>query len=166
MEDQAAIVTYLRKNRIYYRMEPVINAILIPKEQVHETRLALAKVGLPKDGSGGYEILVNERSGMSEFHQRIAFVRALEEELIKTIRLIDIVDHVRVNIIFPEQCLALERQTPSSTLVLLRLRSDFQMMPEQMRAIVHLVSESVQGLLPENVIVVDTFGNILSDTIY
>ena len=165
MEDQGAIVAFLRENNIPYRLESGANAILLPKNHVHETRLALAQAGLPKGGSTGYEIFDDTKMGMSEFQQKIAYVRALEGELTRTIKLIDVVDHVKVNIVLPEQRLFLEQQTPSSASVLLRLRSGTQMRPEQVKAVVHLVSRSVQGLLPENVTVVDALGNILSDMI-
>jgi len=165
VSDQGAIVAYLKENKINYRIESGANAIFIPKDHIYETRLALAQAGLPKGGSIGYEIFDNSKMGMSEFQQKIAYVRALEGELSRTIKLIDAVDHAKVNIVLPEQRLFLEQQTPSSATVVLKLRSSFQMRPEQVKAVVHLVSGSVQGLLPDNVTVIDTLGNMLSDMI-
>ena len=55
VEDQAAIVDYLRENNIPYRLDPPANAILTPGSSVYETRLALAQMGLPKGGSTGFE---------------------------------------------------------------------------------------------------------------
>lgn len=165
MDDQAAIVAYLKESRIPYRLESGANAILLPKDQVYEARLALAQEGLPKGGSSGYEIFDDAKMGMSEFQQKITYIRALEGELQRTIKLIDVVDYAKVNIVLPEQRLFLEQQSPSSASVLLKLRSGAQMRPEQIRAVIHLVSRSVQGLQPENVTVVDTTGNILSDMV-
>lgn len=163
VEDQSAIVAYLRENKIPYQLDPAANAILLPRGQVYEARLALASAGLPKGGSTGFEIFDDSKMGMSEFQQRITYIRALEGELQRTIGWMNTVDSARVSIVIPEQRLFLEQQQPSTASVLLRLKSGVQLGAKQVRAIVHLVSGSVDGLMPENVTVVDTSGRILSD---
>ncbi len=163
VEDQSAIVAYLRENKIPYQLDPEANAILLPRGQVYETRLSLASAGLPKGGSTGFEIFDDSKMGMSEFQQRITYVRALEGELQRTIGWMNTIDSARVSIVIPEQRLFLEQQQPSTASVLLRLKSGAQLGARQVKAIVHLVSGSVDGLKPENVTVVDTSGRILSD---
>ena len=163
VEDQSAIVAYLRENRIDYKLDPAANAILVPRDIVYETRLSLAQGGLPKGGSVGYEIFDTTKMGLSEFQQKITYIRALEGELERTIRQIDAVDYAKVNIVIPEQRLFLEQQQPSTASVLVRLKTGMQIGPDQVKSIVHLVSHGVQGLLPENITVVDTTGKVLSD---
>ncbi|NLK19498.1 MAG: flagellar M-ring protein FliF [Synergistaceae bacterium] len=163
--DQSAIVAYLRENRIDYKLDPAANAILVPGDIVHETRLSLAQGGLPKGGSVGYEIFDTSKMGLSEFQQKITYLRALEGELERTIRQIDSVDYAKVNIVIPEQRLFLEQQQPSTASVLVRLKTGMQIGPDQVKSIIHLVSHGVQGLLPENITVVDTSGKVLSDLI-
>jgi len=92
VEDQSAIVAWLRENKVDYRLDPAANAILVPRDQVYETRLSLAQGGLPKGGSVGYEIFDTAKMGLSEFQQKITYIRALEGELERTIRQIDAVD--------------------------------------------------------------------------
>lgn len=163
VEDQSAIVAYLRENKIPYQLDPAANAILLPRGQVYETRLALASAGLPKGGSTGFEIFDDSKMGMSEFQQRITYIRALEGELQRTIGWMNTIDSARVSIVIPEQRLFLEQQQPSTASVLLRLKSGVQLGAKQVKAIVHLVSGSVDGLKPENITVVDTSGRVLSD---
>ncbi len=163
VDDEAAIVAYLKENKLLYRIDPAANAILLPRAQVYETRLALAQAGLPKGGSVGYELFDVSKMGMSEFQQKITYIRALEGELYRTIKQLDAVDFVKVNIVIPEQKLFLEQQQPSTASVLIRLKSGKELGPDQVKAIVHLVSHSVQGLTPENVTVVDSSGKVLSD---
>lgn len=163
IEDQSAIVAFLRENRIDYKLDPAANAILVPRDIVYETRLTLAQGGLPKGGSVGYEIFDTTKMGLSEFQQKITYIRALEGELERTIRQIDAVDYAKVNIVIPEQRLFLEQQQPSTASVLVRLKTGMQIGPDQVKSIVHLVSHGVQGLLPENITVVDTSGKVLSD---
>ncbi|NLB83035.1 MAG: flagellar M-ring protein FliF [Synergistaceae bacterium] len=165
VEDQSAIVNYLKENKIDYRLDPAANAILVPRPIVYETRLSLAQGGLPKGGSVGYEIFDTAKMGLSEFQQKITYIRALEGELERTIRQIDAVDFAKVNIVIPEQRLFLEQQQPSTASVLLRLKSGKQLGPEQVKAVMHLVAHGVQGLLPENISVVDTSGKVLTDLV-
>ncbi|MDR1378961.1 MAG: flagellar M-ring protein FliF [Synergistaceae bacterium] len=163
--DQSAIVAYLRDNKIPYRLESAANAILLPRDQVDDTRLSLAQEGLPKGGGVGFEIFDQSKMGMSEFQQRVSYVRALEGELQRTIGRMDVVDSAIVNLVLPKQQLFLEQQQPSTASVLVRLRPGTQLGLSQIKAILHLVSRSVDGLQPENVTLADTTGRILSDMV-
>ncbi|MDR1978423.1 MAG: flagellar M-ring protein FliF [Synergistaceae bacterium] len=165
VEDQSAIVTYLRENKIPYRLDPAANAILLPRDEVYEVRLSLAQEGLPKGGSTGFEIFDESKMGMSEFQQRISYVRALEGELQRTISQMDVVESARVSVVIPKQQLFLEQKEPSTASVMVRLKPGAQMGPNQVKAIIHLVSRSVDGLQPDSVTVVDTMGRILSDMV-
>ena len=165
VDDQSAIVAYLRENKIPYQLDPAANAILLPRAQVYEVRLSLAQEGLPKGGSTGFEIFDDSKMGMSEFQQRITYVRALEGELERTIKQMDVIDFARVSIVIPAQRLFLEQQQPSTASVLVRLRLGGQLGPNQVKSIIHLVSRSVDGLQPDNVTVVDTAGRNLSDMV-
>ena len=122
VEDQASIVAILKEEKIPYRIDPGANAILVPRETVYETRLALAQEGLPRGGSVGYELFDDSKMGMSDFQQKIAYLRALEGELTRTVQEIDAVEYAKVNIVIPEQRLFLEQQQPSTASVLVRLR--------------------------------------------
>lgn len=165
VEDQAAIVDYLKENNIPYRLDPSASAILMPGGDVYETRLALAQMGLPKGGAKGFEIFDDSNMGMSEFQQRIAYTRAIEGELARTISQMSQVENARVSVVIPEQRLFLEQQKPSTASVLLRLRPGTTIGPTQVKSIIHLVAHSVDGLETDAVTVVDTNGRILSDMI-
>ena len=163
VEDQSAIVAWLRENKVDYKLDPAADAILVPRDLVYETRLSLAQGGLPKGGSVGYELFDTAKMGLSEFQQKVTYTRALEGELERTIRQIDAVEYAKVNIVIPEQRLFLEQQQPSTASVLVRLRSGMSIGPDHVKSMVHLVSHAVQGLSPENITVVDTAGKVLSD---
>ena len=162
LDDQAAIVAHLRENRIPYQLNPAANAILVPRNQVHEARLALAAEGLPRGGSRGFERFDDQRIGSSEFEKQVAYVRAVEGELQRTIEHMDAVESARVRIVVPRPQLFLERREPSQASVLLRLRPGTRLSANQVRAIIFLVSRSVEGLTPDRVMVADTTGRDLS----
>ncbi|MBQ3764378.1 MAG: flagellar M-ring protein FliF [Synergistaceae bacterium] len=165
VSDQAAIVDYLKENNIPYRLDPNASAILMPGGAIYETRLTLAQMGLPKGGTTGFEIFDDSSMGMSEFQQRIAYMRAIEGELARTISQMSQVENARVSVVIPEQRLFLEQQKPSTASVLLRLRPGATIGPTQVKSIIHLVAHSVDGLEPDAVTVVDTNGRILSDMV-
>ena len=165
VSDQAAIVDYLKENNLPYRLDPKSNAILMPNTAIYETRLTLAQMGLPKGGTTGFEVFDNAQMGMSEFQQRIAYMRAIEGELARTISQMSQVENARVSVVIPEQRLFLEQQKPSTASVLLRLRPGATIGPTQVKSIIHLVAHSVDGLEPDAVTVVDTNGRVLSDMV-
>ena len=162
VDDQATIVTFLRENKIQYQLDPTANAILVPKDQVYEARLALAGEGLPRGGSRGFERLEEQKMGSSEFEKQVAYARAVEGELQRTIAQMDAVESARVRIVVPKPQLFLERRDPSQASVLVRLKPGARLAPNQVKAIVFLVSRSVEGLQPEGVTVVDTSGRDLT----
>jgi flagellar M-ring protein FliF len=165
INDQAAIVAYLRENKIPYQIDAPANAILLPKSQVYDVRLALAQAGLPKGGRVGFEIFDESKMGISEFQQKITYIRALEGELERTIAHVEGVDLARVSLVIPEQRLFLAQQLPSTASVMLRLKPGARLGPNQIKGIVLLVSKSVDGLQPENVTLVSDKGRILWDAL-
>ena len=84
-EDGGAIVTQLSQMNIPYRIDTPGGAIMVPEGQVHEARMKMAQQGLPKGGSVGFELLDQEKFGISQFSEQINFQRALEGELSRTI---------------------------------------------------------------------------------
>jgi len=165
LDDQAAIVAMLKERAVDYRLEPTASAILVPESQVHELRLALASDGLPKGGGVGFEIFDNSKMGMTDFEQQVAYIRALEGELARTIRQLDAVEDAKVNVVLPKPKLFLKEEQPASASILLRLRPGRKMSPDQIRAVMHLTASSVEGLSPEFVSIVDTSGRLLSEMV-
>ncbi len=64
---------------------------------MHETRLRLAQQGLPKGGAVGFELLDQEKFGISQFSEQINYQRALEGELSRTIESLGPVQNARVH---------------------------------------------------------------------
>jgi flagellar M-ring protein FliF len=168
--DQESVIEYLREQKIPYRADSSSNAILVPSKSVYEARIALAAKGIPKGGIIGFERFDNAKVGRTSFQEKIDYFRALEGELARTIREMNSVSTARVSIVVPESKLFLEQQQPSTAAVLLKLRPGAEFGQDQAKAVVHLVASSVEGLLPENVTLVDAdgqipFEDILDDTL-
>ena len=161
-EEAAKITEKINEKGIAYELRSGGTSIYVPKQQVYQLRLDMAKEGLPLGEQGGYKIFDNEKIGISPFVQSVNLKRALQEELAKSIQMIDGVVHARIHIVSAEQTLFTSNVGKTTTSVVLRLRPGYRLSSLNIAAITHLVSGSVEGLTSENVTVVDSRGNLLS----
>ncbi|MCV9880369.1 flagellar basal-body MS-ring/collar protein FliF [Brenneria izbisi] len=160
--DGGAIVSELTKLNIPYRFADSGGAIMIPAENVYETRLRLAQLGLPKGGAVGFELLDQEKFGISQFSEQINYQRALEGELSRTIETLGPVQSARVHLAIPKPSLFVREQKSPSASVTLALQAGRALDEGQINSIVYMVSSSVSGLPPDNVTVVDQTGRLLT----
>ncbi|MFT3829337.1 MAG: flagellar basal-body MS-ring/collar protein FliF [Opitutaceae bacterium] len=162
-KDAAAVISYLQTNNIPHRIEAGGGAVFVPAEQVHRLRMDLAGKGLPSGEGVGFEIFDKGNFGVSDFVQRTNYARALQGELSRTISQLEGVRGARVLIVQPENRLLLVDQSIKPSASVFVDLGGGRISPEQVNAIRHLVSNSVQGLLPDAVAVVDNRGRVLSE---
>lgn len=160
--DGGAIIAALSQMNVPYRFAPGGAAILVPEERVHDVRLKLASQGLPRGGTVGFELLENQKFGVTQFQERLNFQRGLEGELARSIQSIAAVQAARVHLALPTQNGFLREQQKPSASVLLSLHPGRQIDRAQVAGIVHLVASSVPNLSPKQVSVVDHTGALLS----
>ena len=163
-KDGGAIVAALEKMNVPYKFSEGGSAILVPASQVHQARLKLAADGLPRGGNIGFEILENQKFGVSQFVEQVNFQRALEGELERSIQSIGAVEVARIHLAIPKASVFVREQQKPTASVLLNLRAGRSLDAQQVGAVVHLVASSVPDLPAGNVTVVDQNGNLLSDT--
>jgi flagellar M-ring protein FliF len=160
--DGGAIVSALQQMEVPYQFSEGGGAILVPADRVHDARLQLASQGLPKATNVGFELMENQKMGVSQFLEQVNFQRALEGELARSINSISVVEASRVHLAIPKPSVFVrEKQKPTAS-VLLNLHPGRSLEPEQVSAIIHLVSSSVPDLPIQNVTIVDQNGNLLS----
>ena len=162
-KDGGAIVASLQQLNIPYKYADGGVAILVPAEQVHDVRLKLAAQGLPKGGGVGFELMENQKLGVSQFHEQVNFQRALEGEMARSIQSIAAVQTARVHLAMPKNTVFVREQQKPTASVLLNLHPGRSLDQQQVSAIVHLVASSVPDLPAKNVTVVDQDGNLLSN---
>lgn len=161
-EDGGAIVTQLTQMNVPYRFADNGGALMVPTDKVHELRLRLAQQGLPKGGAVGFELLDQEKFGISQFSEQVNYQRALEGELARTIETLGPVKAARIHLAMPKPTLFIREQKSPSASVTLILQPGRALDEGQIQAIVHLVSSSVAGLPPGSVTVVDQAGRLLT----
>lgn len=156
------IVSALTKMNVPYQLDTDTGAILVPHQQVRELRLRLASQGLPKSSTTGFELLDDEKFGLSQFNEQVNFQRALAGELSRTIETLDPVVTARVHLAIPRPSVFVREKQPPTAAVTLKLQPGRVLDASQINAVVHLVASSVAGMSADNVTVVDQAGELLS----
>ena len=162
-KDASAVIAYLQQSNIPYRAEAGGATVFVPAEQVHRLRMDLAGKGLPSGDGVGFEIFDKGNFGVSDFVQRTNYLRALQGELCRTISQLEGVRGARVLIVQPENRLLLVDQNIKPSASVFVDLGGGRLTSEQVNAIRHLVSNSVQGLTLDAVAVVDNRGRVLSE---
>ncbi|WP_213132368.1 flagellar basal-body MS-ring/collar protein FliF [Citrobacter sp. FP75] len=163
-QDGGAIVTQLTQMNVPYRFAEGSGAIEVPADKVHELRLRLAQQGLPKGGAVGFELLDQEKFGISQFSEQVNYQRALEGELARTIETLGPVKRARVHLAMPKPSLFVREQKSPSASVTVNLEPGRALDEGQISAVTHLVSSAVAGLPPGNVTLVDQAGHLLTQS--
>ena len=149
--DGGAIIAALDQMNVPYKFSDSGGAILIPGSKVHEVRLRLASQGLPKSGGVGFELLENQKFGISQFAEQINYQRGLEGELARTIQSIGAVQAARVHLAIPKPTVFVREELKPSASVLLNLYPGRALEPSQIAGIQNLVAASVPNLATASV---------------
>lgn len=163
-EDAAAITQKLDSDRSTYKLSSDGTTILVPTESVQKTRMSLAVAGLLQGHDKGYELFDTMSVGATPFIQNMNYVRAIQGELAKTIMTLEPVAHARVHIVQPDPSPFVRDDKPVTASVVIKTRPAVSLSRAATKGIVALVAGSVKGLTVENVTVLDTDGNVLSET--
>ncbi|MGC2949218.1 flagellar basal-body MS-ring/collar protein FliF [Burkholderia ambifaria] len=162
--DGGAIIAALQQANVPYKFADAGGAILVPSNQVHETRLKLAALGLPKGGSVGFELMDNQKFGISQFAEQVNYQRALEGELQRTIESINAVRGARVHLAIPKPSVFVRDKEAPSASVFVDLYPGRVLDEGQVQAITRMVSSGVPDMPAKNVTIVDQDGNLLTQT--
>ncbi|MEX1168030.1 MAG: flagellar basal-body MS-ring/collar protein FliF [Hydrogenophaga sp.] len=161
-KDGGAIVAQLTQMNVPYRYTEGGQAITVPADKVHDTRLRLASLGLPKGSVNGFELMEANRFGMTQFQERLTFQRGLEGELTRSIQSLSSVASARIHLALPNQNGFFREQQKPTASVLVTLHPGRTLDKSQIAGIVHLVASSVPEMNPKAVSVVDDAGTLLS----
>ena len=160
--DASAMTQLLKAQNIPYQLSNNGHNILVPTKSVYETRLSLASAGLPQGGGVGFEIFDKQSFALTDFVQKVNYSRALQGELARTIASLAPVESARVHLALPEKRLFKDQQKQATASVIIKLAPGRRLSEAQIEGIVHLVSNSIEGLSPEQVTIIDQNGNVLS----
>lgn len=163
LRESAQVVEQLNARHISYRLGGGGTQILVPSDQIPDTRLLLARDGLPSGGSVGYE-LFDRGDGLAftEFQQKLNETRALEGEIARTIRAIHGIRQARVHLVLPRrEPFARDRQDAQAGVMLTMVGAQ-RLDREGIQAVLNLVAAAVPGLKPQNIAIIDARGDLLA----
>jgi len=163
--DAAAILTKLKDLKADYKLEDNGSTILVPQQSSADIRLQLASAGLPQESKFSFDSLNTMHLGETDADRKLRYVLGLQNELENTLKALNGVADAHVNIVMPDPSLFVDSQKPATAAVTVKLVPGTKLGDDQVRAIANLMAGSVEGLQMENVTIVDTNGNVLSDAI-
>ena len=153
----------LDEQGIAYRLDRGGSLVSVEEPSAARARVILAAEGL--GGSNrrpGFELFDQPSWGMTDFTQRVNYRRALEGELERTIGAMRDIDGAQVHLSLQESSFLKNTGRPSEASVVLRLVGAGIAEQSTVEGIQFLVSSSVGGMAPENVMVLDDRGRLLS----
>lgn len=161
--DANAIVEQLQSSSVPYKLTDGGSTVMVPQAKVYDLRVQMSGKGLPAgDGTNGYSLLDKQGITATDFQQNVAYRRALEGEMSKTLQAITGVRTAVVHLALPKKDVFATEQDKPTASVLLELQPGIKLGSSQVRSITHLVAGGVEGLDPNNVTVSDANGTLLS----
>jgi flagellar M-ring protein FliF len=156
------VVAKLDAQKVDYRLDSGGRNIRVPDSLVDKLRIEFSAGGLPSSGRIGFEIFDRTNFGATEFLEHVNYRRALEGEIARTITTLGEVASARVHIAMAKESLFGAKEQPAKASVVLKLRSNRPLAAGTITGITNLVAASVEGLRPESVVVLDSFGRPLA----
>jgi len=156
-DDARQVSQQLTAAGIQFDVSPDGSTIRVQAQSLDKARLATTAKGGPKSGRMGFELFDNPNWMGSEFDEKVNYQRALEGELEHTIATLASVASARVHLVLPHDSLFSTDQREAKASVVLRLRHR-TLSKEEAEAVANLVASAVDGLRPENVVLVDSDG--------
>ena len=160
--EASKVINALDEAKIPYKVRGG-GSISVPADKVHSLRIQLAGKGIPGGGATGFSLFDKPNFGISDFVQRVNYMRAIQGELSQTISRVDGIESAQVMLVMPENRLLVEYQKKPSASVFLKLRGNVPISASTVNAIRFLVANAVEGLNPEGVSITDNIGNLLTD---
>ncbi|CUU90616.1 flagellar MS-ring protein [Campylobacter hyointestinalis] len=155
--DSAQIIDQLEKDGVSYKLANE-GTILVPTKSVYKERIAVASLGIPKEGKNGFEIFDKQDFGATDNEQRVKFQRALQGELARTIESLEPIQRATVYIAFPKDSVFTERQVPPTASVVVKIKDGEKLNRKQIDGIKRIVAGSVSNLKLEDVKIVTSDG--------
>jgi flagellar M-ring protein FliF len=159
--DAGAVIERLKEMKTKYKLDGSTVSVS-PPDAVHELRISLASEGLPKTGTVGFELFDGTSFATTTMGEMVKKQRALQGELERTIMSLDSVLSARVHISQPEKTIFAKAAQDPGASVLIKLRPGSELDKKQIRGITNFVASGVEGLKPENVTIIDVYGNLLT----
>jgi flagellar M-ring protein FliF len=161
-EEASKVVERLTADNVEYQLRDGGRTVLVPVDSTDTLRLQFAGEGMPTSGRIGFEIFDKVAFGQTEFLEHVNYRRALEGELARTIATLSEVQSARVHIAMAKESLFGAKEQAAKASITLTLKSSRALPTQAAASITNLVAASVEGLRPEQVVIIDNYGRPLA----
>ena len=163
-EDAGIVKEKLDQRQIPTLVGPGGRSILVPSSMADEARIALARDRVTLGGGLGFADLFVGKSGIgeTEFQQQVKYRIALEGELGRLVSKLHDVRSAKVTLALPKKSLFIEQEKKPTASVVVDLNPGATFGRNEVLTVAHLVSNAVEGMSKEGVVVVDQAGKLLS----
>lgn len=153
------VISALEARGVHYEVRG--DSIYVEAPRRDELRMSLAGEGLPATGGAGYELL-DSLSGFGTTSQMFdaAYWRAKEGELARTIVSNPMIRQARVHIAAPAATSFRRDSHPSASVTVVTASGGLS--PTHAKALKFLVSSAVQGMMPDDVSIIDSVSGLVS----
>ena len=162
--EKSRVLTSLKDMGVEVELDPVTGDILVPMDAYHQARISLAAQGIPEQAIDSNNELANLPIGVSRSVEGVTIRRVQELELAKSIVEISSVKSARVHLAIPEKSVFVRDQNPPTASVFVNLKNGRKLDKTQVLAITNLIAASIPNMNPNDVSIVDQFGNLLSNS--
>ena len=148
---------------ITYELRNNGTALAVDSNSTAQAQIALADAGLSTSGNGssdGLDKVTELKMGASTFQQKIAYQQGLEQTIEDTLGNVQGVSGARVQLTLPDDQLFRDEAKPTTaSVVLTGDAAGFD--AGAIKGMAAVVANSVEGLKPENVTIIDGTGTML-----
>lgn len=155
----ANLVAKLEAGGVSNRLNISGTGILVDRRDWNQARVVL---GDDAPGLSDKPAEMQESFFSDPEFSRYSVLRHREESLARTIERFPAVANATVHLGQPESTPFVSERTPTTASVVLELRSGAPFSQEQAASIVTMLANSIEGLSPENVTVIDSKGRVLA----
>lgn len=167
--DASEVTTKLDELKTKYQVKESNNGtvtIMVPEKDSANARIEVSATFEPSDGVVGYEILDTTSFGETQSDRNQKQIRALEGEITKTLQKLPFIQWARVHINVASNSYLETNSEESTASITLQLADNTTLSKKQTMGIIKIVSNSVAGLKPQNVEVLDNNATLLSDGLF
>jgi len=159
------ITSKLSEWGIQYKTREGKYIIVKDEETASYLKMRLGQAGMLPQGIKGWELFDIQKWTTTDFERDVNLRRAIIGEVTRHIKMLEDVEDVSIEIAMPEPELYLDREAPYTASVIITPApySDILENPKKIQGIINLVAFGVDKLKPENIVVTDNRGRILSD---
>ena len=165
LEEYARVTKKLAEWNVKFETKDDKYILLKDDAQSRNIRMRLGQEGIIPNSVKGWELFDTQKFTTTDFERNVNLQRAIIGEMTKHLKTLEDVEDVTIEVAFPKESLYSDYQAPTTASIIIvpKPYSDLAENKNKVKGIVNLVATGIPNLKPENIVVVDNKGNVLSD---